>query len=650
MREGTEEMDEKTGQASGRDAFERVETLIPYREPTWKPEKRLGKLNLDNSIWSIATKLGRFLLSGKDEVDLDEVSRAAAAYFLGAEVDELIPAPEEDLLSLEKRILRTRVGDEGTYAAFRQPGTHKDSDPYRDLLIVVARDKADRYSLGDNHWQNGAHINVMRLPVLVGLMEIIEEAGGKDVLPTLAARAAEDAYLAEAKAAREWFGLMESQGRVTVNPDARYLDFWAAVDYIAAGTGSHATAKKFLYENDRVMIEGTASELAAEACVRGSRAAERVPRDLELILKERGGKNDKAIAARLGRGDKSCLARALRDAARSRWDVEACHEENRRYAEHAEHIAGVFDDKKQCDEAHRAAAKSGYVARSFKHVEIDDEVDLARYGKLACELEARMKSRELPQIATDEHELRFRKCGRHRALGLYSPRRKAVAVDPRAPRSLLHEFAHAYDFEHGQLSASAEFRPIVKAFAQAYDPKSKSGGKADYYRSPAEVFARSWETYAARHGFGGSFVEALDTYEASPAYAPLIENAALLDSYFDGFARPLEVARPVSAQERAVEVVREGDEQEFAALRRQVASGEVDAFRLRADLGGGMGLAAEEERRMGELMAASLLAPSARVGPEDGEAVEQARLYAADELRRGHPEEPARAGEQMSLF
>lgn len=200
------------------------------------------------------------------------------------------------------------------------------------------------------------------------------------------------------------------------------------------------------------------------------------------------------------------------------------------------------------------------------------------------------------------------------------------------------------------MSCSKEFRPVIEAFVRGFKPDKKNGGKKGYYETPTEVFARSWETYAALNGFGGSFVNTLDEYKKDPAYVPLIENAVLVNSYFEEFACPLEVARMVGAQERAVDILRAGDEREFAELRRQVAAGEVDAFRLRADLGGGMGLAAEQERRMGELMAASLLAPTTCVAQDGGESVGEERLRGAEDGRLGRQESPAQAGEQMALF
>lgn len=634
-------MNEVAGRTSGRDAFERVETLIPHKEPEWKPRQKLGKLDPRWHTWTAARKLGEYLLSSEQSPMLDELSRVCAAYLLEVEPEDLVAAGEGEITNSENRILAAHVGDPGTYSAFRLPGL-----PTK--LIVVAYGSNDLYGIGDHCYHNGAELNIMKLPTIVGLSEIISSVGGIEKLRGLAAAGAETKFKLGAFDRRKRFALMEERGCVEVREESlpRTLaalrdgsagPAWATVD-TSHGKGLR---REYLHATDYLLIKGTDEEIQAKADRQAAAASKNIPWELKKILCDDDGAEKRGW-----------LGPILQEAIRNVWGDEACREANRLYAEQDKdkHIAGVFDDKKQCDEAHRDAASSGYVAKSFGHVEIDDDVDLAEYEKIALELEARFRSRELPQITPADHELRFRKCGRHRAIGVYNPLRRAVAVDPRAPRSLLHELAHAYDFEHGQMSCSQEFRQVIEAFARGFEPGDMSAGKEAYYKTPTEIFARGWEAYAALNGFGGSFVGALDEYKADVAYSPLIENAELINSYFDEFAKPLEVAHVVSAQERAVDIVRAGDEREFAALRRQVAAGEVDAFQLRADLGGGMGLAAEEERRMGELMTASLLAPSACVGPEVGDAAGEEHPRGAEGGRRGCQERPAQTGEQMALF
>lgn len=215
----------------------------------------------------------------------------------------------------------------------------------------------------------------------------------------------------------------------------------------------------------------------------------------------------------------------------ARWDGEIARDANRRFSE--AHNAGVFTDKKQCDSAHRVAAERS-AFNMFSHVEIDDDIDLDLFAALDREFAARWKSGELPRIDMG-NAFRFRKTGRHsskthRTIGVYSPNLHAIAVDPRAPRSLLHEFAHAFDYEHGQLSCGSGFAPLLNAYRDALDMDGMGDAESRYALTPTEVFARAWEVYAFRHGRGGSFV-ATD-YSHDPLYAPLLDMGADLDSYF----------------------------------------------------------------------------------------------------------------------
>ncbi len=580
------------------EALCRIETLIPFKEPEFTPKASMGKLNLTNSIWSIAAKLGRYLLSGEEQPDLTEVSRACAAWLMGRPVDDLEALGRGDLPDSAWDSIRYSV--EGAFDVFRAKGG--------DRLLVVAHDKARKSWLGG--WKlrsSGISGRTVKLPAALGMMEIFsmcEEPGGLG--DALAEQAVKD-WLAEAEAFRGRFRSLEEKGLVQ-----------------RAEPGRH-----YFFDRHRIMVEGTEEEVRAELEKAAWKASQiEIMGEVERLLAE--GKY----------ADRGPLPSLLRSYAVERWDEEGCREANRRYARSG-HCAGVFEDKKGCDLDHRAAAQAGYLAKSFRHVEVDDDVDLGEYARLTREFEARDRAGELPRVTKADHALRFRKCGRHRAIGVYSPLFRAVAVDPRAPRSLLHEFAHAYDFEHGQMSTSLSFKPILRAFCAEFRPGEMSAAKIDYYTTPTEVFARSWEAYAATHGIGGSFVAPIETYMEDPAYRPLLDHAADLEAYFEDFARPIGIARVADAQERAVETLREGDGREFEELRRQVAAGEVDAFRLREDLGAGMGLGEREKARMGELMAASLLSPTALAAvPETAEpAVDSGREPAVPGF-----------GEQMALF
>lgn len=214
--------------------------------------------------------------------------------------------------------------------------------------------------------------------------------------------------------------------------------------------------------------------------------------------------------------------------AEARWEGEIKREANREYAKR--HAAGVFSDKKRCDDAHRRAAEASMFGRTFRHVEIDDDINLDLFARLDDEYRTRRGDGELPAIG-DWNAFRFRKTGRHRAIGVYSPHEHAIAVDPRAPRSLIHEFAHAYDFEHGQISCTPRFQPILDMFEAGFDRTNQTETRIRYALTPTEVFARGWEIHMLHTGKGGSFVGVEADYKDDPLYRPLLDMEGLDELY-----------------------------------------------------------------------------------------------------------------------
>lgn len=224
------------------------------------------------------------------------------------------------------------------------------------------------------------------------------------------------------------------------------------------------------------------------------------------------------------------LRSAIRRAAERTWKNEANREMNEAWASEQRQSAGVFDDKKHCTLTHLMAAGDSVFGTMFGHVEIDDGIDLDAFHRLESEFSTRWDAGQLPRIDTAAHELRFRKTMRHhagggRAIGLYSPTLKAIAVDPRHPESLLHEFAHAYDYEHGQISLSDAFAPILDDYnAQLEDIDGMGPSSRRYAQTPTEVFARLWELKAHADHTGGSFIDADGRYADTVMYAPLARH------------------------------------------------------------------------------------------------------------------------------
>ncbi len=488
----------------------RIDTLIPCKEPTFAPKKRMGKLDLNWSMWAIAAKLGRCLLSGVDEASIGAIAKSCAAWALDTPESNLsLFEPSER----EKRLIERNV--DGPYSCFLAKEPAK-------ILVVAHHGKARKRAWFHHGWiigyANEGNLEVVKLPTVLGLMEIVSGAGSAEALEDLVYASVKRAWLEIAARWRRYFETMEERGCVEMNPGK---EAWATIRiHNEHGEADHWT----LDETHRLFVYGSPSELDKFAECRAESHKPYTMKFVRIILAEGGAEDIWCDSPTSG-------GLALRELAQRRWDEEACRELNRRYAERS---ACVFEDKKNCDKAHRAVAQTGYLAETFRHVEVDEDVDLSVFRSLVEEFRTRDAAGELPPVNKSAISLRFRKCGRHRALGLYAPSLNAVAVDPRAPRSLLHEFAHAYDFEKGQLSTKGGFSNILRCFRENFDSKGIGDRGRDYCETPTEVFARAWEVFAVTHGAGGSFVDTMESYQADAAYRPLIDAIDMVDEYFLG--------------------------------------------------------------------------------------------------------------------
>lgn len=119
---------------------------------------------------------------------------------------------------------------------------------------------------------------------------------------------------------------------------------------------------------------------------------------------------------------------------------------------------------------------------------------------------------------------------------MYSPSLKAIAIDPRAPRSGAHEMAHAYDFEHGQLSAKPGFRPILNRQRAALSGMDLTDSRLTYWSTPTEVFARAYELHLLSTGRASSMTSAdMDALRAAdPSTVPLSDDMNAINGYFGG--------------------------------------------------------------------------------------------------------------------
>ena len=264
----------------------------------------------------------------------------------------------------------------------------------------------------------------------------------------------------------------------------------------------------------------------------------------ETVLTQQGGRDDytpERLHEMRAKGfwnvsdkriEKSEALQRFRTALDKRWDLETAKAANRRFS--GRHSAGVFEDKLDYDDKHRQAAENSRFGRQFTHVELDNSVNLKEYAKLDREFAQMYDDHRLPRISSD-NSFRFRLCGRHRAIGVYSPDAHAIAVDPRAPHSTAHEMAHAFDFEHGQLSTSEAFKPILDRQVKAVRSLDVPDTKREYLSTPTEVLARSAELYLLWTGRASSFTsETVDKLaETDPSIPSLLEQKDAIIAFFN---------------------------------------------------------------------------------------------------------------------
>jgi len=190
-----------------------------------------------------------------------------------------------------------------------------------------------------------------------------------------------------------------------------------------------------------------------------------------------------------------------------------------KYAKERSHdVASAWETKKNIPEATLKAMETTVFNEDFRFVEFDERVNLTLLPRL--EAEWKTFRNVLPQ-AEVKPDLRFRLLGHHRAAGIFVPLANSIGIDPREERiatdgevikvngmsSLAHEYAHYldYNFDKGDypLSLRNGFTTILEQYQKKLDdlpanhPFKMTSSKygLDYFKTPTEVFARSFELY-----------------------------------------------------------------------------------------------------------------------------------------------------------
>lgn len=303
---------------------------------------------------------------------------------------------------------------------------------------------------------------------------------------------------------------------------------------LAPGAGDEAIAASIAWtEKARATLDGLESKRQASGKRAGAAAV--YSQTLEWHLKS-------CWLVRMGRQG------AYRKAVSALLDDEGDQQANYRFLARmaGKHSATVYEDKKNRDPAHDAAGRASRFADDFGRVEVDDSVDLDKFGKISREYG---EYRKMLPASSVKPDLRFRMTGRHRATGVYTilKGRRNIAVDPRSPSSLTHEWFHHLDFssvDGGQLSRDPEFKAIVSHYRENIDREAMKGTDPDRYLAPTEIFARAGELWMRerdrRAGGSSSFLDVDEAYDHEFSYKPLLDIKeqvfAFMDKKFGGTA------------------------------------------------------------------------------------------------------------------
>ncbi|EGO5140786.1 toprim domain-containing protein [Enterococcus faecalis] len=193
--------------------------------------------------------------------------------------------------------------------------------------------------------------------------------------------------------------------------------------------------------------------------------------------------------------------------------------------------ASAWQTKKHINKETREVMEKTSLNNYFGFVELDNDVDLTLFNQFEQEM-TRIHT-ILPKTGTTIPDLRLRKLGNHKALGMYVPGNHTIAIDFRDTsdaiegigiQSFVHEYGHALDYSQGNgqlLSMEKEFKEIVTRYRDnlsLYAATTYVGKKAGYYGAPTEVFARAFELYLSEAGFTSVFIKPKETYQTKTEY------------------------------------------------------------------------------------------------------------------------------------
>lgn len=155
--------------------------------------------------------------------------------------------------------------------------------------------------------------------------------------------------------------------------------------------------------------------------------------------------------------------------------------------------------------------KSSKLNQYFGFVEYDEDIDLTLVNAVIEEF-IKLNRIYFHGFQSKDTAMRFRKLGRHKALGLYYPSLSTMVVDFRSPSSFVHEYFHMLDDILGNISLKSDFFRIVDRYqlvmTETVKKEEENGNlllskhskyNLNYYLQKCEIFARCGEIHLFRN-------------------------------------------------------------------------------------------------------------------------------------------------------
>ena len=237
---------------------------------------------------------------------------------------------------------------------------------------------------------------------------------------------------------------------------------------------------------------------------------------------------------------------------------------NKYTKESAAQYARAFETKKNIPIKTLNAMETSRFLKDFSFVEYDESIDINKMARLEQEWEKFAAYLPKP-LNGHKAALRFRFLGRHKARGIFFPGIDTIALDPRemsdgslGVTSFVHEFGHFLDFNHTferPLSLENKFSTILDYYQEKIERCIDDSSRLKYFKTPTEVFARSFEVYFAQ--FDNVISSFNDRELPGLEYEPLKEMLPDINAYFNqifpGLSERLQSFEPQSHNSNVIE-------------------------------------------------------------------------------------------------